>query len=136
MNRQLSSTVSDIITALSYALDLDENRKLYHAWRVAVIANEAAALLPSPPDREQLFYAALLHDIGAIGFSDYVMHAPSIWPQYSIPFLKGHCRRGAAILENIPHLEEAAGMVLDHHEWWNGSATLIEKRGRSQKVGF
>ena len=128
MNRQLSSTVSDIITALSYALDLDENRKLYHAWRVAVIANEAAALLPSPPDREQLFYAALLHDIGAIGFSDYVMHAPSIWPQYSIPFLKGHCRRGAAILENIPHLEEAAGMVLDHHEWWNGSGYPDRKK--------
>ena len=124
-----SSTFADIITALSYTLDLDENRKLYHAWRVAILTYETSALLPGLPAKEQLFYAALLHDIGAIGYSDYVIHSPSVWPEYSVPFLSGHSTRGAAILGSIPRLEAAAEMVLDHHEWWNGAGYPNGKRG-------
>lgn len=130
-----NSTFADIIAALSFALDLDENRKLYHAWRVAILAHEIAAQIPSPPPREQIFYAALLHDIGAIGYSDYVIHSQRHWPQYSIPFLIGHAKRGAIILESIPRLKVAAQMVLDHHEWWDGSGYPAGKRGTEISEG-
>jgi HD-GYP domain-containing protein (c-di-GMP phosphodiesterase class II) len=131
----VSNTFADIITALSFALDLDENRKLYHAWRVAILAHEIAANVPNPPEREHIFYAALLHDTGAIGYSDYVIHSPRYWPKYSVHFLIGHAKRGAAILESIPRLAPAAQMVLDHHEWWDGSGYPNGKRGEEISVG-
>lgn len=31
---------SELMTALSLMMDLDENRKLYHAWRVAIVAEK------------------------------------------------------------------------------------------------
>lgn len=130
-----SNTFADIITALSFALDLDENRKLYHAWRVALLAYEISALIPNPPKREHIFYAALLHDIGAIGYSDYIIHSQHFWPQYSVPFLIGHAKRGASILESIPRLAPAAKMVLDHHEWWDGSGYPNGKREDEISVG-
>ena len=130
-----NNTFADIIAALSFALDLDENRKLYHAWRVAILAHQIAELLPTPPPGEQIFYAALLHDIGAIGYSDYVIHSQRYWPQFSLPFLIGHTKRGAAILESIPRLAPAAQMVLDHHEWWDGSGYPAGKRGAEISKG-
>lgn len=123
------TTFSDIITALSFALDLDENRKLYHAWRVAIISHEIAARLPWRISQEQLFYGALLHDIGAIGYSDYLIHSSNLVPHFAKPFLSAHSKRGASILASIPYLKEAAEMVLDHHEHWDGSGYPQGKQG-------
>ncbi|MEW6662039.1 MAG: hypothetical protein ACOY9Y_09420 [Bacillota bacterium] len=34
---------SELIASLALVLDIEESRKLYHAWRVALIAHKMAA---------------------------------------------------------------------------------------------
>ena len=47
---------SELMTALSLMMDLDENRKLYHAWRVAILAERMSQEI-LPEYRTQIFYA-------------------------------------------------------------------------------
>ncbi len=56
----------ELVVALSTILDTEEETKLYHAWRVALVARELARQV-LPGQATLVFYAALLHDIGAMG---------------------------------------------------------------------
>lgn len=57
--------MSEVVSALSYALDLTEGRPVGHSVRTCLIAMRlAAAVGLSPPERAALFYAALLKDAG------------------------------------------------------------------------
>ncbi|HHV63355.1 MAG TPA: HD domain-containing protein [Firmicutes bacterium] len=118
---------SGIISALSMVLDVEEDKKLYHGWRVAAVATLAAEnlgteLLP------EVFYGGLLHDIGAMGFPDHMVHYPTLEAQLSVPEILQHPARGAAIIQEIPGLEGATGMILEHHEYWNGRGYPAGKR--------
>lgn len=56
---------SDVVGALSHALDLTEGQPVGHAQRSCMIAMEIAERLGlGPKDRADLFYAALLKDAG------------------------------------------------------------------------
>lgn len=111
--------LSELITALSLMMDLDENGKLYHAWRVALLAERLARQL-IPEYRTEIFYAGLLHDIGAISLPGHV--ANYIHPEDPLrhPMLLKHPHRSARIIKEIGPLALSADMVTDHHEHWDG----------------
>ena len=48
---------SELVTALSLMMDLDENRKLYHAWRVAILSERLARKI-LPEYRADIFTQA------------------------------------------------------------------------------
>lgn len=111
---------SELITALSLMMDLDENRKLFHAWRVAILAEKLAQKI-LPEYRTQIFYAGLLHDIGAISLPDHVVHYTNIKEHFTNPILFHHPGKSAQIVKQIGPLFMAAEMIRDHHEQWDGS---------------
>ena len=110
---------SELMTALSLMMDLDENRKIYHAWRVAILA-ERMSLKILPEYRTQIFYAGLLHDIGAISLKDHVIHYTDPKEHFKNPVLLNHSKKSAQIVREIGPLSMAANMILDHHEHWDG----------------
>lgn len=58
-------TRAEVLSALSYALDLVEGQERGHAGRTCLLAMRLAEALALPPyDRQQLYYAALLKDSG------------------------------------------------------------------------
>jgi len=125
---------SELMTALSLMMDLDENRKLYHAWRVAIVAEKMSRQI-LPEYRTQIFYAGLLHDIGAISLRDHVIHHTDIKEHFKNPILFNHCRKGAQIAMEIGPLAIAADMIMDHHEHWDGGGYPRGLKGNNINLG-
>jgi len=125
---------SELMTALSLMMDLDENRKIYHAWRVAILAEKMSQQI-LPEYRTQIFYAGLLHDIGAISLPDHVVHYTDIREHFTNPILFNHSRKGAQIAREIGPLALAAEMIMDHHEFWNGSGYPRGLKGNNINIG-
>lgn len=117
-----------LLTALALVLDLEERRKLYHGWRVGLTASRLASLL-RPEKTALLFYAGLLHDLGAIGLDDHIIHYPRLADQLARPEILSHVQRTATIFSLIPGLEGMAQAVSEHHEWWNGTGYPRQLKG-------
>ena len=125
---------SELMTAISLMMDLDENRKLYHAWRVAILA-ERMSLKILPEYRTQIFYAGLLHDIGAISLKDHVIHYTDPKEHFKNPILLNHSEKSAQIAREIGPLSMAAEMILDHHEYWDGGGYPQGLKGDDIHIG-
>ncbi|GFP33219.1 two-component system, response regulator RpfG, partial [Candidatus Hakubella thermalkaliphila] len=132
------STFTQLILALSTAMDLDEKVKLYHGWQVAVWASKMAEEA-CPQQLTEIFYAGLLHDIGGLGLSDHLIHWPHLDDQLKDPEGRRHPYRGAQIIRMIPMifkgLHHIADMVLEHHEWWTGKGYPNGKSGDEIGMG-
>jgi HD-GYP domain-containing protein (c-di-GMP phosphodiesterase class II) len=124
----------DLIIALSYILDVQENPNLYHAWRVAAVSGAMAEQL-APGQVTDVFFAALLHDIGAMGRFPHMVHYPTLYSQKANPDVVAHPERGREILSGIPGMELSAGFVADHHEWWSGAGYPARKAGEDIPFG-
>lgn len=112
-------TIAELISAISFALDIDEGTKLYHAWRVAIFATELTKLL-SPDEKRDIFYASLLHDAGGIGLPDHIIHYLLKEDNSIEAAVLSHPLTSAEIVSQIPNFDRAAKFVLNHHEWHNG----------------
>ena len=49
----------------------------------------------------ELEFASLMHDIGKIGVSDYVLNKPSIFTKSDFEQMKNHTVRGAEMLKEV-----------------------------------
>ena len=108
--------------ALAAALDAREHETGLHSKRVAchtvVLAkrftDDAAAL-------RQIYWGALLHDIGKIGIPDAILlkHGGLTAEQWHV--MRRHPQIGYDILASAPALGEAAQIVLTHEERFDGS---------------
>lgn len=124
----------DLIAALSYVLDVQEDPRLYHAWRVAAVAASMAEQIV-PEQTSDVFFAALLHDVGAMGGLSHMVHYPTLYSQKALPEVVSHPHRGKEIILGIPGLELSAEFVADHHEWWNGSGYPFRKSADQIPIG-
>lgn len=96
------------IEALAHAAELDRPEDTGHARRVADLAVSVGRQLGLSSDElEKVGYAALLHDIGRIGYEQ---------PEADI----GHPDRGEEIVSGIPFLE-GVGPLIRHHRSAEGS---------------
>lgn len=125
---------SELMAALSMALDMDARGKLYHAWRVALVASRTAQLL-LPDKVTDVFYAGLLHDIGAMGLDDHIVHRMISGEPITDPIILGHSDRGASIVKELPVLQEASIYIQDHHEHWDGTGMLSNRKGTEISLG-
>ena len=71
-----------------------------HSQRVAELSRDLGTWLGL--DKNQMFeleFASLMHDIGKIGVSDYVLNKPSIFTKSDFEQMKNHTVRGAEMLK-------------------------------------
>lgn len=69
----------------------------------------------------QLYYAALLHDIGKVAVPDTILNKPGGLSTDEQEEMKEHVEMGARLLGQIERLRGAAHIVRQHHEAWDGS---------------
>lgn len=101
-----------------------------HSQKVAEYAEGIAREIDLPPEEvEAVRTAGLLHDIGMIAVPDGIVEKPGDLTPSELEAIRAHCRRGAEILEPLPHLEPSITYILEHHERMDGSGYPEAKKG-------
>jgi putative two-component system response regulator len=94
----------------------DHARRL-HRWQD--VLGEAAGL--GAHDRHVLGLGAWVHDIGKLGVAGDVLADDDALTATELDWIRMHSSLGHAILAGITGLEGARDLVLNHHEYWDGS---------------
>ncbi len=93
-----------------------------HTERVTAYATELGRHLDlSARDRADVRLASLLHDVGKIGIPESILTKPGRLTEPEFEVMKRHPVIGAEIAGNIDNIERVRGIVLAHHERWDGT---------------
>ena len=107
--------------ALAAALDVRERETGLHSKRVAchtlVLAKRFSG---DPAYLRQIYWGALLHDIGKIGIPDAILLKPAPLDDHERAVMRTHPEIGHAMLKDVPFMHEAAQIVLCHEERFDG----------------
>ncbi len=102
-----------------------EARDIYtkgHSQRVAFYALKIAETLNlSSKEKEDIYRAGLLHDIGKIGIPDNILLKPGTLTQSEYNIIKYHSIFSYEILSRLKHFKHLADCVRQHHERCDGS---------------
>lgn len=110
------------MVTIAHTVDAKDRYARRHSLRVALYCRGIAEKLGySKKEVEELYYIALLHDIGKVSTPDTILNKASDLTKEEYENVKKHAEIGAQIVKNtrfIPGLEEG---VRYHHEWYNGN---------------
>ncbi|AIY04062.1 metal dependent phosphohydrolase [Planococcus sp. PAMC 21323] len=125
MYDELQRMLLSMIRTLAKVLDARDPYTAGHSERVAKYSLWIAeALGYDTPTCEELYKAALLHDIGKIGIPDDILRKPDRLTNDEYDAIKRHTIIGADILSNIEPkgaMVHAIQIAMSHHERLNGS---------------
>lgn len=117
MERKISVDLGNLILSFSDSMDLASPELTQHQQRTALIAWEISKLTKLSTERlENIFTAALIHDIGAFSLEEKtsLKHAETINTEE-------HCVLGQKLLRKVPWLRDSARIIRYHHtpirEW-------------------
>lgn len=114
MRENVSVNLGNLLLSLSDALDLTSPLLAAHQQRTALIAWEICKVAGlSQQDTQDLFAAALLHDIGALTPEEKIMIHDNVPAK-----LEPHCILGELIVKDVPAIERSAQIVRHHHKNW------------------
>ncbi len=95
---------------------------LGHGEEVASYVTAVADRLGlEPRRREELVYAALLHDLGKIAISESILLKPSELSAEERGVIQLHPRIGAELVRQVAALRAIGPAVEHHHERWDGT---------------
>lgn len=93
-----------------------------HSIRVAEYSRELAKRMNMSKDaQENIYYMALLHDVGKIGVPDYILNKPGKLTKEEMDIIRQHVNIGGEILKNFTALEGIADGAQYHHERYDGT---------------
>lgn len=118
------------VEALANAIDAKDQYTHGHSSRVAnfsrLIAQEAGF---SEKECEQVYFAALLHDIGKIGIRDEILQKNTRLTEEEFEEIKLHPMRGYQILSGIELSPELSIGAHYHHERYDGKGYPDQRKG-------
>ena len=85
----------------------------------AMMLGQALAL--SENTQSALRIAGLLHDIGKIGIPDGILKKPGPLTTEERHVVEQHVVLSGLIIQGVPHAEDVADAVVNHHERWDGN---------------
>jgi HD-GYP domain-containing protein (c-di-GMP phosphodiesterase class II) len=136
LHKSVLSGYKSTIAALAAAIDAKDSSTCGHSRRVMEYALMCGReLLLSKKNLEVLEYAGILHDIGKIGISDNILCKPAALTCEEYNIIRNHSLIGGNILKDIPFLEEVRGLVLHHHERFDGKGYPAGLRGEEIPMG-
>jgi len=115
----LGVAAPELLAALGYLTDVTPGGCHCSSWRVALVSARIASEF-SPETERDVFHAALLHDIGAVGASRHISAYTTMREQVEDDYIRSHSQRGAALVNWLPGMAAVAQYVTSHHEWWDG----------------
>ncbi|MGH9759547.1 MAG: HD-GYP domain-containing protein, partial [Blastocatellia bacterium] len=108
--------------ALNQVLAAKDTETRGHSERVATYALKLGQVLGlDSPCLVGLEQGALLHDIGKVAVPDAILLKPGPLSADEQRVMRGHVQHGLAIVRNVPLLSEAAHVIGEHHERFDGT---------------
>jgi len=119
---ELRASYVATVRALTNAVEARDAYTAKHAERVAAYGLELArridAELAAEPQTE---FGFLLHDVGKVAIPDGILYKDADLEELESEQMQEHVLKGYEIVSQIPFLEDAAQIVLHHHEHYDGS---------------
>lgn len=134
---ELRTSYLSTVDSLAAALETKDDQTGNHARRV----RDYATLMTEAFDGElvadeSLVFGFLLHDVGKIGIPEQILLKPGPLDEVEWTLMRKHPEMGARILESIRFLQgQAMGVVLSHHERWDGNGYPHKLREQEIPVG-
>lgn len=133
---EIESAYRVTLTALVQALETRDLETHGHSERVVTFSLRLGHEIGLDRDAlKHLELGALLHDIGKIGVPDAILRKPAKLNEEEWVKMRLHPIHGEKILRNIGFLEGAGKIVLQHHEFWDGSGYPHRLRGDGIDIG-
>ena len=104
------------------ALDLREHETGLHSKRVACHTLVLARRFTSDINKlKQIYWGALLHDIGKIGIPDVILLKQGSLTESEWAEVRKHPENGYSLISQVHGMSEAAQIILYHEERYDGS---------------
>lgn len=119
---EIQKTFIQSITTITYAVDAKDRYTKGHSVRVAQYCLAMARKLNwSKQDCLNIYFTALLHDIGKIGIPDSILNKPSKLTDEEYSLIRSHPIMGANILHPITMVPGICDGAQYHHERYDGT---------------
>ena len=110
------------IEAIARTIDVKDAYTNGHSRRVGYYSREIAkAMGLGEKEVENIFYTALLHDIGKIGIPIKIINKPSRLDDDEFAVMKTHTTKGGKILKDMSTIPNIVEGAMYHHEKYNGT---------------
>lgn len=110
-----------VVKTLASAIDAKDRYTNGHSSRVAKYSKEIALRIGKPIDyQNEIYFVALLHDIGKIGIPDNILNKNSKLTDAEYETIKQHPSIGMEILKNITEMPNIEIGAHYHHERFDG----------------
>ena len=118
------------VRVLADAVEAKDRALRGHANEVtACVLAVADRVGVDPRDREDLTFAALLHDVGKLAVSERILLKPGPLTPEERAAVEEHPRVGHRLIEQVPALRGIGPAILHHHERWDGHGYPGRLRG-------
>lgn len=123
---ELRKVYFSVLSSLAQAMEKKDIGTYGHCRRVSHYSRLiAAALELGEENREGIKTAAMLHDIGKIGISDFILGRPGPIEKDEMDAVRSHPQKGVEILKplivHFSQFESILPAILHHHENYDGS---------------
>jgi HD-GYP domain-containing protein (c-di-GMP phosphodiesterase class II) len=123
-------------TSLVSLIDLRDRYTGGHSQRVANYVRGIAMEMCLPDEQtETIVFAASLHDIGKIGVPDHILLKPGKLTDEEFGWIRKHPEWGWMAVRNVDGFQEAALLMLHHHERLDGHGYPSQLRGTEIPMG-
>ncbi|MBI5804966.1 HD domain-containing protein [candidate division TA06 bacterium] len=133
LDRILAGSKDGLLPSIrKLAREVDQLVPYYDGHMVRVTFYSLAIGLKMELAREDLLtleVAALLHDFGKLGVDEYTLEKEDQLSEDEVVEIHHHAERGFHILSGFAKLEQAAVIIRDHHEKYDGSGYPAHKKG-------
>src|SRR5437588_7796602 len=130
LEHEFQQQTLSMATTLVSLIDLRDRYTGGHSQRVARYVRSIAVQMCLPDDEtETIVFAASLHDIGKIGVPDHVLLKPGSLTDQEFSWIRKHPEWGWMALHNVDGFNEAALLILHHHERLDGDGYPSRLRG-------
>ena len=132
LKRQLEykNITLESIEAIARTIDAKDEYTNGHSIRVGSYSKVIAENLGMSSDEvDNIYYIALLHDIGKIAIPDSILNKPGRLTDEEFGVMKKHTTRGAQILQGISTIPQIVEGARSHHEKYDGTGYPEGKKG-------
>jgi HD-GYP domain-containing protein (c-di-GMP phosphodiesterase class II) len=119
---ELNRAYRGTVMLLSDVLEFEDEYTAQHSRSVVDLVNAVADELGVAPDeRQELEFAAMLHDVGKISIPKEILHKPAALTEREFEVIKHHTIEGQFMLDRVGGLLARVGEVVRScHERWDG----------------
>ena len=122
--------IEQALSTFANTIDAKDNYTEGHSRRVALFSREIARRMGfTYQQQEEIFYIAMMHDIGKIGIPDRILQKPTKLTDEEWEVMKQHPIYSGDILQEFTTIPTMSEAVRYHHEWFDGSGYPYQLKG-------